>query len=93
MTEQVDHVLDGNAAAGMLRSMFAVDLTGALGQCDGCGRRAVLAEARLYVDAPGMVGRCGDCDAVLFRAVTSPDRAWFDFRGLRSVQISLPTSS
>ena len=50
-------LLDGNAAAGALRDFFAVELTAALGQCDGCGHRAVLAEARLYTDAPGLVAR------------------------------------
>jgi hypothetical protein len=90
MTEIADNVLDGNAAAGVLRSLFAVELTSAIGQCDGCGRRAVLADARLYVDAPGVVARCVGCEAVLFRAVTSPDRTWVDLRGLTSVEVATP---
>jgi hypothetical protein len=92
MNEAPHDILDGNAAAGVLRTVFAVELTGAIGQCDGCGRRAVLADARLYVDAPGLVGRCVGCDAVLFRAVTSPDRTWLDLRGLTSVEIATPAT-
>ena len=44
---------DGNAAAGELRDIFAVEVTTAGGRCAGCSRRTVLAEARMYVQAPG----------------------------------------
>lgn len=82
-------VLDGNAAAGVLREIFAIELTAAIGQCDGCGRRGPLAEARLYTSAPGLVVRCIGCDGVLLRVVTAPDRSWLDFRGLRSIEVSV----
>ena len=57
MTADEPTYLDGNAAAGALREVFAVDLTAAIGQCAGCGDRGVFAQAHLYVDAPGMVAR------------------------------------
>ena len=39
MTENdLDFVLDGNAAAGALREVFAADVTSAHIQCDACGR-------------------------------------------------------
>lgn len=82
--------LDGNAAAGELREVFAVDLTAAAGQCASCGRVAVLAEARLYVHAPGLVARCAGCDGVLFRLVKAPGRTWLDLRGLAYLQIATP---
>ena len=38
MTENdLDFVMDGNAAAGALREVFAVDVTSAHIQCDTCG--------------------------------------------------------
>ncbi len=37
MTADVPTYLDGNAAAGALREMFAVDITAAIAQCAGCG--------------------------------------------------------
>ena len=74
--------LDGNAAAGALREVFAVDVTAATGACAGCGRRAVFARARVYAAAPGLVARCDGCDAVLLRLVRAPDRLWLDVRGL-----------
>ena len=79
--------LDGNAVAGVLGEVFAVDVTAAIGRCDGCGAVAVMAETRVYVDAPGAVVCCADCDAVLLRVVTAPGRTWLDLRGLSYLQI------
>ena len=82
--------LDGNAAAGDLGEVFAVEVTTAGAQCAGCGRTAVLADVRLYVQAPGMVARCPACDEVLYRLVRAPGRAWLDLRGLTYLQFALP---
>jgi uncharacterized protein DUF6510 len=80
--------VDGNAVAGELRSVFAVELTAAVGSCAGCGRKSVLAETRVYTRAPGLVGRCTGCDGVLFRLVTGPGRTWIDLRGLSVIEVS-----
>ncbi|NIK60032.1 DUF6510 family protein [Kribbella shirazensis] len=79
--------LDGNAAAGALSEVFAVDLTTAVGQCNGCGQTAVFAEARVYVDAPGMVARCNGCESVLLRVVTTPHDTYLDLRGLTYLRV------
>ncbi|WP_427893820.1 DUF6510 family protein [Kribbella sp. GL6] len=79
--------LDGNAVAGPLSELFAVDLTAAIGQCDGCGQTNVFAEARVYVNAPGTVARCPGCDAVLLRVVTTPNDTYLDLRGLTYLRI------
>jgi hypothetical protein len=89
MTEEA--YLDGNAAAGVLADIFAVDLTVAVGRCVGCGRTGVLAEARVYADAPGTVVRCPGCDGVLLRVVRGPDRTWLDLRGLAVLQLGTRT--
>ena len=82
--------LDGNAAAGELREIFAVDVTTASGQCTGCGRTTVLADVRLYVHSPGLVARCRGCDGVLLRLVRAPGRAWLDLRGLTYLELAMP---
>jgi hypothetical protein len=82
--------LDGNAAAGALRELFAVDLTAALGRCNGCGETRVFAESRLYVDAPGMVARCSNCDSVLLRVVRTPTDTFLDLRGLTYLRVPNP---
>ena len=84
-----DTHLDGNAAGGVLAQVFAVDVTAAVGRCNGCGRTAVMAEARVYVDAPGTVVRCAGCEAVLLRVVQSADRTWLDLRGLAVLQLAI----
>ena len=84
--------LDGNAAAGQLRTIFAVDVTAATGQCAGCGRTAPLGAAQSYQQAPGIVLRCPGCDAVLLRVVAGPDRTWLDGRGLAYLQFDTPAS-
>ncbi len=71
MTEQY---LDGNALAGPLSEIFAVDITAALGRCANCGRTGPVAALRLYVRAPGLVARCPGCDAVMMRLVRVPVR-------------------
>jgi hypothetical protein len=88
--ETGDRYLDGNAAAGALREIFAVDLTAAIGRCAGCGRTGALARARLYGPDPGLVLRCVGCEAVLLRVVTTTGRAWLDLRGLAMLQVALP---
>lgn len=81
--------VDGNALAGPLREIFAVDLTVASGRCAGCGRVDTVAGWHVYREAPGAVARCAGCDMVLLRLVRGPDRAWLDLRGLVCLQIAL----
>ncbi len=85
-----DH-LDGNALAGSLREIFAVDMTAATGQCVQCGRTGPVAALRVYLQAPGLVARCPQCEHVVLRLVRGPDRAWLDMRGTVSLQIPLPS--
>lgn len=81
---------DGNALAGPLAEIFAVDVTAAVGRCVGCGLAGPVAALRVYERAPGLVARCPGCDEVVLRLVRGPDRAWLDLRGAMSLQIPLP---
>lgn len=78
--------IDGNAIAGPLSSVFAFDVTTAVGRCVGCGSVASFAEAHVYDQSPGLVMRCSSCESVLLRMVRSPDRTWLDLTGLSYVQ-------
>jgi hypothetical protein len=79
--------LDGNAAAGALSELFAVDITAAIARCAGCGQTGVFADTRLYVNAPGLVARCPNCDGVLLRVVTTPTDTYVDLRGLTYLRL------
>jgi hypothetical protein len=82
--------LDGNAAAGELSKIFAMDVTAAEGQCAHCGATKRFAEAHLYMQSPGVVARCGVCENVLLRLVTVRQRVFLDLRGM--TYLSLDTS-
>lgn len=87
--EMIDLVLDGNAAAGPLREIFATDVTAARGTCTSCGNHGMVAELRVYARGPGVVARCHACENVLLRLVRAGDRAWLDVRGLSSLELHL----
>ena len=74
--------LDGNAAAGELSRIFAMDVTSAQGQCANCGARKRFAEAHLYVHCPGLVARCALCGHVLLRLANVEQRVFLDLRGM-----------
>ena len=74
--------LDGNAAAGELSRIFAMDVTSAQGQCANCGARKRFAEAHLYVHCPGLVARCALCGHVLLRLANVEQRIFLDLRGM-----------
>jgi hypothetical protein len=80
-------VLDGNAAAGILQTVFGAEMTTAVGTCDGCGTAGQVGAARLY-RAAGLVLRCPQCGAVVLKIVTSEERVWIDSRGLRSLELT-----
>lgn len=81
--------LDGNALAGPLREIFAVDLTAAVGTCARCRARGPLGEAMVYTQAPGSVARCVHCGEVVLRIVRGPEKTWLDVRGLLNIEIRL----
>ncbi len=82
--------LDGNAAAGELSKIFAIDVTAAEGQCAHCGTTKRFAEAHLYMQCPGVVARCAVCEHVLLRLVNVRERVLFEVRGM--TYLSLDTT-
>jgi len=84
------NALDGNAMAGDLRELFAVDVTTAVATCAGCGEPSVVGRLRVWGPAPGLVARCPSCDDVVLRLVRGPERAWLDLRGAVSLEIPMP---
>lgn len=59
-----DRRLDGNAAAGPLRDLIAVDLTSANSTCAHCGN---MTQRDLSADAPALVVRCPSCTGIVLR--------------------------
>jgi hypothetical protein len=85
MSSHAYNYLDGNAAAGELSRIFAIDVTTAEGQCAHCGATKHFAEAHLYLQCPGVVARCAVCEHVLLRLVSVRKRVFLDVCGMRYV--------
>lgn len=82
---------DGNALAGPLSELFAVDVVSAEGRCTGCGLTGPIAQLRVYGPGPGLVARCPRCGQVVLRFVRGGDEAWLDLRGTVSLRFQLGT--
>jgi ribosomal protein L40E len=79
--------LDGNAIGGELLEIFGVDMTVSTAVCRACGASGPVAEAVVYLRAPGTVVRCRACSSVLLRIVRSPGRTWIDLGGVRTLEL------
>jgi ribosomal protein S27E len=87
MTEELVP-LDGNAAAGPLAALFAVDPTTIMITCEGCGRESALATLRLYGGAMGLILRCPECDTANVRFADAGTRVTVDLRGSAQLAIA-----
>ena len=81
--------LDGNAAAGALREIFATDVTAALVTCIGCGAVRPVGALLEYGHGMGVVLRCPACSAVLLRVVRSPGWLRVDMSGVAVMAIAV----
>ena len=87
--DERDLRLDGNAVAGMLGEVFAVEPTTSLAACANCGTSNQLGALQAYVHGMGAVLRCPNCQAPVLRAGHAPDRMWLDLRGIRWLQVEV----
>jgi Family of unknown function (DUF6510) len=81
------HMLDGNAVAGLLQEVFAVEMTTAVGTCGGCGASEPLGAVHVYRGA-GVVLRCPHCDNALAKIVKSDVSAWISLGGIRTLKVA-----
>lgn len=82
-----DMRLDGNAAAGALREIFASDVTVALTTCSGCGTVSAVGALLEYGHGMGIVLRCPGCSAVMLRVVRTPGWLRLDASGFSLMAI------
>ena len=80
--------LDGNAAAGILSELFAIDLTVAQLVCTGCSHTHSLAELKLYGLPMGAILRCPDCNDCVLRIVARAPHYWLDTRGVSLLRVT-----
>ena len=83
-----DKMVDGNAVAGLLREVFAVEMTTAIGTCAGCGAAEAIGAVHVFQGA-GTVLRCPHCDNTLMKIVRDDTRLWIGFPGLRTLEVAV----
>lgn len=88
---RTDRSVDGNALAGDLSEIFAVDMTAALLTCRTCSATEPLARGRAFGGGPGWVLRCESCQSVLARLVRSRGSVWLDLQGVSSIRMAIAT--
>jgi Family of unknown function (DUF6510) len=81
-------MLDGNAVAGLLQEVFAVEMTTAIETCKACGRTDRIGALRVFRGA-GIVMRCPHCDNALVTIVEEGPRVWIGFAGIRTLQVTV----
>ncbi len=86
-----DMRLDGNAAGGALREVFARDVTAAIATCTGCGSAHPIGALLEYGRHMGVVLRCPQCDAVMLRVVRAPEWVRVDASGITLLTIPVGT--
>jgi len=81
-------MLDGNAVAGLLQEVFAVEMTTAIATCGTCGAADTVGATHVFRGA-GIVMRCPHCDNALVTIVKDDTRVWIGFAGVRTVQVTV----
>jgi hypothetical protein len=74
-------MLDGNALAGLLQEIFAVEMTASPTECASCGREGEMGTLLAFTQSPGVVLRCPTCESVVMRVVQTTEAIYLDARG------------
>jgi hypothetical protein len=82
----VDLVLDANAIAGLLATVFDGEMTAIAGRCHHCGTVSLVGSMRAWTRGPGIVLRCPACMGVVVRIVQTPSGTRID------VQATMPAA-
>jgi hypothetical protein len=81
-------MVDGNAIAGKLQTIFAHDMTMAVARCAGCSNEAPLGALIAFTQSPGVVLRCPACQAAIARIVETPAWTYLDSRGASFIRLA-----
>jgi Zn finger protein HypA/HybF involved in hydrogenase expression len=81
-------MLDGNAIAGLLQEVFAVEMTTASATCADCDATEPVGAVHVFRGA-GIVMRCPHCETALVTIVRGDARVWIGFAGARTLQVTV----
>ncbi len=80
-------MLDGNAAAGILNDIFALEMTSNSIECAHCGRQGEMGSLLAFMQTPGIVLRCPGCENIIMRIVQLPEDILLDVRGATYISL------
>jgi Family of unknown function (DUF6510) len=86
--DENDVQVDGNAAGGLLQSIFPFEMTAAMTICAGCGANEPIGALVAYALEIGTVLRCPHCDQSMIRIAHHSGSYWLDLRGAALMQIA-----
>jgi Zn finger protein HypA/HybF involved in hydrogenase expression len=81
-------MLDGNAVAGVLQEVFAVEMTTAIATCKTCGATDAVGALHVFRGA-GIVMRCPHCNNALVTIVEDGARVWIGFAGVHTLHVTV----
>jgi hypothetical protein len=86
--EAEDLTLDGNAIAGLMAELFAVEISTAEAPCAGCGAINAVGALAVYAHGMGTVVRCVACGDVVLRVAQVRGRYWLDPHGMSCLRFA-----
>ncbi len=81
-------MVDGNAIAGLLQEVFAVEMTTAIGTCGECGAAEPVGAVHVFRGA-GVVMRCPHCGNALVTILKDDTHVRIGFVGVRTLQVTV----
>jgi hypothetical protein len=78
----LDLMLDGNAAAGLLREVFGAEMTASRAKCASCHTVSQIGEMLVFGGAMGNIMRCPHCHGMMMRVMSSRNAVWLDMQGV-----------
>ena len=81
-------MLDGNAIAGLLQEVFAVEMTTATLTCTSCSAREPVGANHVFRGA-AVVVRCPRCDNALVTILKDDTRVSIGFVGVRMMEVTV----
>jgi len=88
-----DRHLDGNAAAGLLREIFEVEMTTAVVVCAGCGAGGPVGTTVVYAAPIGTVVGCAGCGRWLIRVTRVRGWCCVDLGGVADLRAGDDTAA
>jgi hypothetical protein len=86
-TMDLELTLDGNAVAGLLQEIFAMEVTASPAECANCGNISAVGGLVAYTQVPGAILRCPACSSVMMRIVETPRGILFEARGMMHLKL------